>query len=208
MKSSRLIASLRFPARPSNPSLAACACGAVALVASALWLGLPALGRADDRNVEAGRLLARAAQLESARAELDAARLEVERAKESSARVRRIVPADPDQGSLMRMLAVDAGPEVGTQTIVAGESVPATPSASVPYRAVPVTIDMKATFGRVMELVARAEGAARLVRPIRIEIARPLEGERGAPPSPEGFVDARIELDAVYAATDEEGSAP
>lgn len=195
---------IRTPARPSNASLAGCAGGAIALVASVLWLGLPALARAEERSIETGRLHARAAQLESARGELARARVELGRAQGSSRRVLRSVPRDPDQGSLMRMLAVGAGPEVGTQTIVAGESVPATPAADGRYRAVPVTIDMQATFARVMEIVARAEETDRLVRPIRIEIARALDGERGRPPSPDGFVEARIELDAVYLAAEED----
>jgi len=201
------IPSLRLPTRPSNASLTCCAGGALALAASVLWLGLPSLARAETRSIETGRLHARAAQLESARGDLARARAEVERAKASSLLVRRSVPRDPDQGSLMRMLAIGAGPEVGTQTIVAGESVPATPADDGRHRAVPVTIDMQATFARVMEIVARAEGTDRLVRPIRIEIARALDGERGRPPSPDGFVEARIELDAVYLAA-EEGDAP
>jgi hypothetical protein len=120
-------------------------------------------------------------------------------ARAAAARVLRMIPAAAEQAHLMRMLAVGADDGMGTQTIVAGDAVPATPSGNGALHAVPVTIDMKATFARVMEVLVRAEGDRRLVRPIRIEIERPSEekGARGAAPS-DNLVEARIELDAVY----------
>ena len=93
--------------------------------------------------------------------------------------------------------------DMGTQTIVAGDVLPATPAEKAPFRAVPITIEMNATFERVMQVLARAEGDRRMVRPIRIEISRPLEGtkQRGgnATKSDPRLVEARLELDAVFA---------
>ena len=155
----------------------------------------------------------------------------------AAARVLRTIPQGADQAHLMRMLAVGTGPDMGTQTIVAGEPVPATPAAApnptnaaanattnattgatrvrtdAPLRAVPVIVEMRASFERVMEVLARAEGDRRLVRPIHIEIQRPdagasaRAGARNAGGAAAGtddgaatLVDARLELDAVFAA--------
>jgi hypothetical protein len=49
-----------------------------------------------------------------------------------------------------------------------------------------------------MDVLARAEGDRRLVRPIRVEIERPLDDKSGREANPSSLVEARIELDAVF----------
>ena len=186
--------------RPSNSALAACACAFMSLAAITGFIAIPAWNRAVERASESGRLLARASQLEMLTRERDAIRSSVNAARASANAVLRSIPLHADQGSLMRMLAVSAGNDVGTQTILAGDAVPATPRESG-YHAIPVTVEMHASFARVMEILARAESDRRLVRPIRIEITRsadPSTQSRNAKDADKGFVEARIELDAVY----------
>ncbi len=184
--------------RPSTASLSVFAAALMMFGAVGGFSVYPAWTRAEVRAVESGRLLSRASQFDTLTRERDAVRAVVESARVASRQVLRNIPSEADQGALMRMLAIGAGPDVGTQTIVAGDVVPAMPSASG-YSAVPVTVEMTASFARVMEILARAEGDRKLVRPIRIEISRVADQAPNAKSSsPAGFVEARIELDAVY----------
>ncbi len=195
----------------SRTSLALLATSLAAVGGAAGFLLWPALEASDARTAECGRLLSQAARHDEIAAGRDRMRDSLAEARAAAARVLRSIPAEAEQAHLMRMLAVGSDGDMGTQTIVAGDAVPATPGGTGALRAVPVTIDMKATFARVMEVLARAEGDRRLVRPIRIEIERPAEGKdaRGAAaanPASDGssnLVEARIELDAVYGSASE-----
>jgi hypothetical protein len=191
-----------FQIRASRASLAGLGLSLAALGAIAWLVAWPALEGAESRALEAGRLLGRAEQRERIERDRDRVQASLSDARVASSSVLRTIPREPDQAHLMRMLAVGTGADVGTQTIVAGDSLPATPAPDTPYRAIPVTVEMKATFARVMEILARAENDSRLVRPIRIEIRRPAEraGARGDSPdaSEVTLVEATLELDAVY----------
>ena len=187
----------------SKASLAMLAVSALGVAASAGLLLAPALRDSEARTAECGRLLSQVSRYGEIVAARDRLRAEVEVLRRDAARVLRAIPGNPDQAHLMRMLAVSTGPDMGTQTIVAGDALPATPADKQPFRAVPITIEMNATFERVMQVLARAEGDRRLVRPIRIEISRPLEGTRQRGGNAAKFdprlVEARLELDAVFA---------
>ena len=188
--------------RPSKTSVVMLACSALGLAGAVGFLFFPALNASEVRANECGRLLAQVERSEAIAAARDALRGEVAGARADASRVLRAIPSGPEQASLMRMLAVGADADMGTQTIVAGDVVPASPTGKQPFQAVPITVDMRATFERVMEVLARAEGDRRLVRPIRIEISRPVEGDKPRGASTTKFdprlVEARIELDAVF----------
>lgn len=196
--------------RPSGVSLAFLCCSTAVFV-SVMTLALyPAWTRAEARAAESGRLLARASQLSVLEVERDRLRDDVKAVRAECARVLRTIPNAVEQGSqmgaLMRTLAVGASSDVENQTIVAGEPLPALLKESR-YTAVPLTVEMQASFSRVMEILARAEGDRRLVRPIRIEITRPQaksgSGSDRDAAEASGFVEARLELDAVYATGEE-----
>lgn len=198
----------------SRTSLALLAFSAVAVGASTGLLLLPALRESDERTAECGRLLSQVSRFDAIAAERDRMRAELAAVDERARRVLRAIPGGPEQAHLMRMLALPTGPDMGTQTIVAGDPLPASMRGDEGYRAVPVTVEMQASFERVMEVLLRAEGDRRLVRPIRVEITRAQsEGSRAsraAQSVPAGFVEARIEVDAVYgdAAGASEGEQP
>jgi len=185
--------------RASGSSFGLLGASLAALGAVIGFVAYPAVRRAEERALECGRLLGRAAQIEAATRERDALKKRVEDAQQASRTVLRSIPAATDQASLMRMLAVETSSSVATQTINAGESVPASPSAKVPYRAVPVTVEMVATFPEVMSLLTRAEGSDRLVRAIKLTIEKqPKRENRREADWDSPFVRATLELDAVY----------
>ena len=206
----RWIIGVRHPSRASLWFLGM-ACASFVLVMT--LVAYPAWMRAEARSAESGRLLARASQLAMLEAERDQLRRDLASTRQDCAHVLRTIPTEEEQGSqmgaLMRTLAIGAGTDVQNQTIVAGEPIPALLRESR-YRAIPLTVEMQASFSRVMEILARAEGEKRLVRPIRIEITRPQE-RSGAGSDREGatqsaFVEAKLELDAVYAKAEEAGA--
>lgn len=163
------------------------------------FVAYPALRRAEERALECGRLLGRAAQIESATRERDVLKERVQEVQRSSRTVLRSIPATTDQATLMRMLAVETSPHVLTQVINAGESVPASPAARMPFRAVPVSVEMVATFPEVLGLLTRAEGSDRLVRAIKLTIEKQAKKDsRREADWDSPFVKATLELDAVY----------
>ncbi|MFM7051152.1 MAG: hypothetical protein ACKOYN_03335 [Planctomycetota bacterium] len=173
---------------------------AVIALGLTVWkLALPAFEESERRMLEAGRLLALSSQETALRSARDRVRGELERVVANVRSTVRAIPTEPDQAHLMRMLSVGASDEVGSQTIVAGDPVPAINADSTPFQAVPVTVEMEATFARVMQVLARAERDARLVRPLHVSILRPADGGNGST-AKEGprFVDAKIELDVVF----------
>lgn len=175
---------------------------AIAVIALGLtiWkLAVPSFEESERRMLEAGRLLALRSQEAALCKARDRIRGDLDRMVANVRSTVRAIPAEPDQAHLMRMLSVGASDEVGSQTIVAGDPVPAINADSTPFKAVPVTVEMEATFGRVMQVLARAERDARLVRPLHVSILRPADGADGKK-GEEGprFVNAQIELDVVF----------
>jgi hypothetical protein len=185
--------------RASGSSFALLGASLAALGAVIGFVAYPAVRRAEERALECGRLLGRAAQIEAATRERDTLRQRVEDTQRASRTVLRSIPAATDQAALMRMLAVATSHDVVTQVINAGEPVPASPSAKSPYHAVPVTVEMVATFPEVMNLLTRAEGSDRLVRVIKLTIEKqPKKDNRREADWDSPFVKANLELDAVY----------
>lgn len=185
--------------RPSGSSVALLGASFLALGVVCVFAVYPAVQKAEARALEAGRLLGRAAQVGAATRERDTLRASVDAATASSREVLRNIPVTTDQAALMRMLAVETGAGVQTQMINAGEIVPASPQPTSPFKAVPVTVEMVATFPEVMKLLTRAEGSDRLVRAIRVVIEKqPKKDSRRDLDWESPFVKATLELDAVY----------
>lgn len=185
--------------RASGSSLALVGASLAALGVVGAFVAFPVVRKAEARALESGRLLGRAAQISAATRERDALRDRVEAAQTASREVLRRIPSSTDQASLMRMLAVETSGEVMTQMINAGEIVPASSQPASPFKAVPVTVEMVATFPAVMKLLTNAEGSDRLVRAIRITIEKqPRKDSRRDADWDSPFVKAVLELDAVY----------
>lgn len=195
--------------RVSGSSLTLLGSSLLGLAVVCGFVAYPTLNRAEARALESGRLMARASQLEAATRERDELRERVEAARLDSLAVLRVIPSQPDQASLMRMLAVETKPTVLMQTINAGDPVTASPRESGSFSAVPIKVEMVATFSEVMTLLARAEGSERLVRPIRVTLEKQAKRDnRRETDWDSPFVKATIDLDAVYgsaAATGSEG---
>jgi hypothetical protein len=189
----------RATRRFSNSSITLLAASIVGLGVVCAFVAYPAVIRAETRALESGRLVARASQLESATKERDDLRARVEAARVASRAVLRAIPAQPDQASLMRMLAVETKPTVLMQTINAGDPVTASPREELTFSAVPIKVEMVATFPEIMGLLSRVEGGDRLVRPIRITLEKQAKRDnRREADWDSPFVRATIDLDAVY----------
>lgn len=185
--------------RASGSSFALLGASVVALGLAVAFSAYPTLRQAEADALESGRLLGRAAQIEAVTRERDELKKRVEAAQADAATIVRGIPTATDQASLMRMLAVETSPDVLTQTINAGDSVPASPRPDVPYRAVPVSVEMVATFPEVLDLLTRAEGSDRLVRAIKLSIEKQSKREnRRESDWDSPFVKANLEFDAVY----------
>jgi Tfp pilus assembly protein PilO len=185
--------------RPSGTALGLLGASVAAFGLVVGFLVVPVLRSADERALECGRLYARIGKIDSARLERDEIRERVESAQASSRAVLRQIPDATDQAALMSMLAVETGSSVLNQTVTAGEPVPATPRSKESLKAVPVTVEITATFDEVMGLLARAENDRRLVRAIRVEMEKATRADNRRDidwDSP--FVRATIELDAIY----------
>lgn len=204
--------------RPSGTALGLLGASVAAFGLVVGFLVAPALRRADERALECGRLYARIGKIDSARLERDEIRERVESAQAASRAVLREIPAIMDQAALMSMLAVETGSSVQSQNVTAGEPVPATPRSKEGFKAVPVTVEITATFDEVMGLLARAENDRRLVRAIRVEIEKTTRADNRRDTDWDSpFVRAKIELDAIYgtssgantlASADAKGDAP
>jgi hypothetical protein len=182
----------------SNGAIVALSASALAFAGVVVFRAVPSMRATEERMIEAGTLVARAGSIEAIEHRRDEARARLDEVRLRADRVLRAIPTTPDQAHLMRMLALGSSADVGTQTIVAGDALPATNGAAG-LKAVPITIEMRASFAKVIELLCRAEGDRRLVRPIGVEITRTADAKSDdAVP----LVDARIELDAVYGVAD------
>jgi len=185
--------------RPAGSALGLLGASVAAFAVVIAFVLAPALRRADERTLECGRLFARIGKIDAASRERDEIQRRVESARSDSESILRVIPKATDQASLMSMLAVETGSKVQMQTVTAAEPVPATPRPREALKAVPVTVEMTATFDEIIALLARAENDRRLVRAIRVDIekaARPDNRRDTDWDSP--FVRAMIELDAIY----------
>ena len=80
---------------------------------------------------------------------------------------------------------------VFSQTIAAGKSVAAAREGPKSWRAVPVTVAMKADFATCLRVLQRAEQSDRLVRTLELDFRRD-------PTDASGVIDASIVVDAVW----------
>jgi len=101
------------------------------------------------------------------------------------------IPAQPGMADLMTALSVPVdGVDVVDQTLTVGSGGPVAQVEDESLHALPLTIDMIATFDLVFDVLKTAEDMNRLVRVASVRIER--DGERA------DLVSATIELEAIY----------
>jgi Tfp pilus assembly protein PilO len=109
----------------------------------------------------------------------------------------RQVPGEPDVAAIFRRLSLPVdGMAVRDQTFSAGAETEAVPGAELPTKAIPVTVDMLASFEAIFHLLQAAESMERLVRVSTVKVSVDREAAEAA--ANEGFLAATIELDAVF----------
>jgi len=120
---------------------------------------------------------------------------ELEAARCRMAEELKLVPESPDVADLMRKLSLPVdGRTVLDQTFTAGKPCDAVLGEDFNERALPLTVDMEATFDSVFALICAAERMDRLVRvaSVRMAAERPADG----PEVP--MLTASVGLEVVY----------
>lgn len=120
---------------------------------------------------------------------------ELEAARRRVGEELKLVPETADVAGLMRKLSLPVdGRTVLDQTFTAGNPCDAVPGESFSERALPLTVDMEATFDSVFALICAAERMDRLVRisSVRVAAERPGDG----PDVP--MLTASVGLEVVY----------
>jgi hypothetical protein len=159
----------------------------------ATWLiATPAWNAGSDAEAEATRLAGRIAARDRLEHEYQDRSKAFSVLQVRGAALLRTIPQDPAQAQLMRALSepVD-GVLVFSQTIAAGKSVAAAREGPKSWRAVPVTVAMKADFATCLRMLQRAEQSDRLVRTLELDFKRD-------PTDASGVIDASIVVDAVW----------
>jgi hypothetical protein len=108
----------------------------------------------------------------------------------------KIIADRPDVPSMIRRLSFPIdGEHVMDQTFNAGAVVEPLPESYPTIRAIPVTMEMKATFDSIYEVLHAVESLDRLVRPRTIRLRRDAEkvNRRGEP-----IIETVMVFDAVY----------
>ena len=109
----------------------------------------------------------------------------------------RDIPDRPDAAALIRRLSMPRDDvTVLDQSFLTSGPAPAVPGGSLRTKAMPVTVEMKATFDSVFALMRSAESMPRLVRVASVRLTAERAKEQGHGRLP--FVVARVELDAIF----------
>src|SRR5690606_22693203 len=112
-----------------------------------------------------GDLRARIANLEHSTQDVERLTAEVAQQRLRIEREFKIIPESADIASLIRKLSLPVDQTmVRDQTFTAGSPGDAIPGGASPLQAIPLMVDMEATFDSVFALVRSAESVDRLVR--------------------------------------------
>lgn len=109
------------------------------------------------------------------------------------------IPAHAEVAQLIRRLSMDVdGVTVLDQTFTAGQSDHASQHESNPAQAMPVTVDMEATFDSIFAMLRNVERTQRLLRVNTLEMQEIEQAEEDADPYAMPLVRAKIGIEAVY----------
>lgn len=108
----------------------------------------------------------------------------------------RVIPESADIAQIMRILSLPVDERtVFDQTFTAGAAVEAVTGSSFPERAVPLSVDMKATFDSVYLVLATAERTERLVRVSSVRLAA---DRTAGDPAQMPMLIASVGLEVIY----------
>jgi hypothetical protein len=180
--------------------------GAIALPFVIFGLGTwllawPAWRDASGLFAESEALERRVASFTGQAKALESLALRVAESRNRESRQTKRIPPTPNMVDLMRTLSCEVdGKTVIDQTITAGKPMPAVVGETFPLEAMPLTIDMRAKFGRIFGVVQNAERMSRLVRIASLRLWRPTEDREseGADPLDEEIIVATLGLEAIY----------
>ncbi|MHC5026977.1 MAG: type 4a pilus biogenesis protein PilO [Planctomycetota bacterium] len=109
----------------------------------------------------------------------------------------RDIPRQPQNAELIRRLSVPVdGLVVQEQTFSAARATKAVPGSELPYKSIPVTIEMVSTFDSIFAIVQAAESMSRLVRVASVRIDHDVRS--GPQDEVSDFLSATLVLEAIY----------
>ena len=112
-----------------------------------------------------------------------------------------VIPPAPNIAGLMRRLSLPVdGRTVLDQTFTAGSPIHAGGGESTNEEAMPLTVDIEATFDSVFALIRRAETMDRLVRVVSVRMV----ADRKHDDREEPLLTATVGLEAIFDATQAE----
>jgi Tfp pilus assembly protein PilO len=121
---------------------------------------------------------------------------EVERMEQQLENDLRDIPARPDTVELIRRLSMPRDDvTVLDQSFLTSGPAAAVPGGDVRTKAMPVTVEMEASFDAVFALIDAAESMPRLVRVAGVKLSADRDRRKDAVVP---FVTARVELDAIF----------
>lgn len=173
--------------------------GVVALLAVvALTVGLfiwPNYREAARIQREISDLHNRIKGLESQAQVVDQLKAEVTIAQRRIASELKSIPQSPDVASLIRSLSQDVDRvSVVDQTFTAGSQCDAMTGEKLALQAMPLTVDMDATFESVFALIRNAESLERLVRVVSVRVLCKRDDKTMGP----SILKASVGLEAIF----------
>jgi Tfp pilus assembly protein PilO len=117
----------------------------------------------------------------------------------------KVIPDEPRIAEMMRRLSLPVdGITVRDQTFAAGSPKPASTQHEVPFNAVPVTVELDASFDAIFSLLRATESTPQLIRVHSVHIER--SAEEGKSQVPSDWLHATLSLEAIHRSEEETAS--
>ncbi len=181
---------------PTSKHFLFAAMGLVAMLAlGVVVFVVPTYRQAATVRERIGDLRARIANLEHSTQDVERLTAEVAQQRLRIEREFKIIPESADIASLIRKLSLPVDQTmVRDQTFTAGSPGDAIPGGASPLQAIPLMVDMEATFDSVFALVRSAESVDRLVRVSSVRMMCKRDEAQNDRP----ILKATVSLDAIF----------
>jgi Tfp pilus assembly protein PilO len=190
--------------------LATCIVSFTVLTLGCALLVWPARRDARETRAEIAKLEKKIESLDEAHAAVDRLSAELEESRRYAAEQLKAIPRSPDVAQLMRRLSMPVdGRHVLDQTFTAGSAHPAVAGTGEDFaeQAMPLTVDMQASFDSIFALLRLSESMDRLVRIASVRLISGRVSEQtamrsDAPPRHDDLLTASVGLEVIYEPAD------
>jgi hypothetical protein len=190
--------------------LATCIVSLVVLVLGCALLVWPARRDARETRTKIAKLEKKIESFDEAHEAVDRLSVELEESRRYAAEQLKSIPRTPDVAQLMRRLSMPVdGRHVLDQTFTAGSAHPAVAGTAEDFteQALPLTVDMQASFDSVFALLRLSESMDRLVRIASVRLVSGRVSEQAssrssAPTRNDDLLMASVGLEVIYEPAD------